>query len=176
MGKLKCVFLDADGVLNTAIMVNDKPAAPTSVDKLDIPDEVYPSLERLKEAGYMMVTITNKPDIERGLMTQEDVDAIFAEMRKQLPQITEIFACFHEGAPCYKPKPGMILEAAKKYDIDLEQSFMIGDRCGDVACGKAAGVKTIWINRHYPLEPKPDPAADFTTESLSQAIDHILGE
>ena len=84
MGKLKCIFLDADGVLNRAIMVNDKPAAPTSVDKLDIPDEVYPSLERLKDAGYLMVTITNKPDIERGLMTQEDVDAIFAEMQYHL--------------------------------------------------------------------------------------------
>lgn len=175
MAGLKCVFLDMDGIINKAIMINDKPAAPTSVDKLELYPDVAPALERLKAAGYLMISVTNKPDIERGLMTQEDVDAIFQRIREELPQISEIFACFHEGSDCYKPKPGMILEAAKKYDIDLTESYMIGDRCGDIACGQAAGVKTVWVNRQYPLEPTPNPAADYTTDSTGHAIDWILG-
>ncbi|PJC39126.1 HAD family hydrolase, partial [Candidatus Peregrinibacteria bacterium CG_4_9_14_0_2_um_filter_38_9] len=66
----KAIFLDSDGVLNKAIMVNNKPAAPTTLSELVIPQEVKPSLEKLKSAGYLLICVTNKPDIERGLMTQ----------------------------------------------------------------------------------------------------------
>ena len=175
MGKLKCAFLDADGVLNEAIMVDDKPAAPTSVDQLVIPAEVRPALERLKEAGYLLICITNKPDIERGLMTQEAVDAIFAEMRKQLP-LDDIFACYHEGDEFYKPKPGMVYKAAEQYNVDLTQSFFVGDRCKDIETGQAVPCTTIWINRHYPLEGTPNPPADFTAESLTEAVNWVLGD
>lgn len=175
MGKLKCAFLDADGVLNKAIMVDDKPAAPTSVAELVIPAEVKPALERLKKAGYLLICITNKPDIERGLMTQEAVDSIFAEMRRQLP-LDDIFACYHEGSDCYKPKPGMILAATKQYNIDLEQSFFVGDRCKDVETGQAAPCTTIWINRHYPLEGSPNPPANYTADSLTDAVNWVLKE
>ncbi len=173
MGKFKAVFLDADGVLNMAIMINDKPAAPTSIDKLIIPDEVLPCLDRLKAAGYLLICVTNKPDIERGLMTQEQVNSIFSEFRRLLP-LDDIYACYHEGTSCYKPKPGLILEAVKKYNIDLTQSYMIGDRCTDVQCGQAAPCKTIWINRHYPLEALPNPPADFTAASLTEAVDWVI--
>src|SRR5665648_280251 len=144
----KAIFLDSDGVLNTAIMKDEKPAAPTTLAELEIPDEVKPALDKLKAAGYLLICVTNKPDIERGLMTQAEVDAIYAKMRSVLP-LDDVCICYVENSDCYKPNPGLLLDAAKKYSIDLVQSYMIGDRWRDIAAGQNAGCKTIWIDRGY---------------------------
>jgi len=176
MGRqVKAAFLDEDGVLNVAVMIDNKPATPTSLDYLCIPLEVKPCLDRLKAAGYLLICVTNKPDIERGLMTQSDVDALFGELRRQLP-LDDIHVAYHQGDYCYKPNPGLLLDAAKKYNIDLAQSVMIGDRHTDIQCGQSAGCKTVWINRYYPLESTPNPPADFTVESLTEAVNWILGD
>jgi D-glycero-D-manno-heptose 1,7-bisphosphate phosphatase len=166
------VFLDSDGVLNKAIIKNGKPTAPTTITELEIPDEVKPSLYRLKAAGYLLICVTNKPDIERGLMTQAEVDAIYNKMRHELP-LDDIFICYSETSDCYKPKPGLLLNAAEKYTINLAQSYMIGDRWRDIGAGQAAGCKTIWIDRGY-AEKNPDPPADDTTHSLTEATQWIL--
>jgi len=168
----KAIFLDSDGVLNKAIIKDGKPVAPTTLAELDIPEEVKPSLDRLKAAGYLLICVTNKPDIERGLMTKETVDAIYQKMRHDLP-LNDIYICYIENSDCYKPKPGLLLAAAKKYDIDLPQSYMIGDRWRDVGAGQNAGCKTIWINRNY-AEQKPNPPADYTAYSLTEATQWIL--
>jgi D-glycero-D-manno-heptose 1,7-bisphosphate phosphatase len=168
----KTIFLDSDGVLNTAIIKDDKPVAPTSLAEFEIPAEVKPALEKLKSAGYLLICVTNKPDVARGLMTQATVDAIFSKMRAELP-LDDIFICYDENSNCYKPKPGLLLEASKKYDIDLAQSYMIGDRWRDIGAGQDAGCKTVWIDRGY-AEKKPAPPADFTTHSLMAATQWIL--
>ncbi len=170
----KAIFLDSDGVLNTAIIKNGKPVAPISLAELEIPKEVQPCLIKLKAAGYLLICVTNKPDIERGLMTQANVDAIFNKMRQILP-LDDIFICYHENSDCYKPKPGLLLTAAKQYDIDLTKSYMIGDRWRDVEAGQNAPCKTVWINRRY-AEKAPSPPADFTAYSLSEATEYILGD
>ena len=175
MGRLKTVFLDADGVLSEAIIVDGKPRAPTELDQLKIFSDAKAALGRLKAAGYFLVCVTNKPDVERGWMTQETVDAIYKEMRNQLP-LDDLFVAYHEGAPDYKPAPGMLLGAAKKHDIDLENSFMVGDRNTDIEAGQNAGCKTVWINRHYGVNPAPEPSANFTADSLSEMVDWILEE
>ena len=168
----KANFLDSDGVLNTAIIKNGKPMAPTTIHELEIPTEVKPSLNKLKLAGYLLICVTNKPDVERGLMTQAAVDAIYSKMRHDLP-LDDVFICYSENSDCYKPKPGLILQATKKYSIDLSRSFMIGDRWRDIGAGQNAHCKTIWIDRGYD-EKKPDPAADYTARSLSDATEWIL--
>lgn len=171
--KRKTVFLDSDGVLNTAMIDKDgKPVAPTMLSELEIPEEVKPALDRLKSAGYLLICVTNKPDVERGSMTQQTLDDIINKIRQELP-LDDIFICYHEGSPCYKPNPGLLLDADKKYDIDLPQSYMIGDRWRDIGAGQNAGCKTIWINRHY-TEKAPNPPADFTVYSLKEAADLIL--
>jgi D-glycero-D-manno-heptose 1,7-bisphosphate phosphatase len=169
----KAIFLDADGVLNTAIIKNGKPVAPTTLAELNIPDEVKPSLDRLKAAGYLLICVTNKPDIARGLMTQADVDTIYASIRQTLP-LDDVFICYVEGSDCYKPNPGLLLSAKKKYDIELALSYMIGDRWSDVKAGQNAGCKSIWIDRGYPNQKIPDPPADYTSQSLADATQWIL--
>lgn len=168
----KAVFLDSDGVLNTAIIKEGKPVAPTTLAAFEIPPEVKPALERLKSAGFLLICVTNKPDIARGLMTQAEVDAIYNKMRADLP-LDDVYICYIENSDCYKPKPGLLLDAAKKYDIDLSHSYMVGDRWRDVEAGQNAGCKTLWINRGYD-EKKPDPAANYTAYSLKEATDWIL--
>jgi D-glycero-D-manno-heptose 1,7-bisphosphate phosphatase len=169
----KAIFLDSDGVLNTAIINKDgKPVAPTTLAELDIPDEVKPSLIKLKAAGYLLICVTNKPDIERGLMTQQQVDAIYQKMRAELP-LDDVCICYHENSACYKPKPGLLLDAANKYEINLSQSYMIGDRWRDIGAGQNAGCKTVWIDRGY-AEAKPTPPADYTAHSLTEATQWIL--
>lgn len=170
--KTKAVFLDADGVLNTAIIKNGKPAAPRTLSELEIPNEVKPALDRLKAASYLLICVTNKPDIERGLMTQEDVDAIYNKIRHNLP-LDDVFICYSENSDCYKPKPGLLLAATAQYNIDLSQSFMVGDRWRDIEAGQNAGCKTIWIDRNY-AEKKPNPPADYTAYSLAEATEWIL--
>ena len=173
----KAVFLDSDGVINTAIVRDGKAYSPTTVAELQIPDEVRPALMRLKNAGFVLLCVSDKPDVARGLMTQSAVDAIVARLRQALP-LDDIFLCMSADtkSPCYKPNPGLLLEGAKKHDIDIQQSYMIGDRWRDIGAGKNAGCKkTIWINRHY-QEADPNPPADITVSSLTEAVDWILKE
>lgn len=168
----KAIFLDSDGVLNEAIIKDGKPVAPTTLAELKIPTEVKPALDMLKNAGYLLICVTNKPDVERGLMSQEDVNLIFDAIRNALP-LDDIFFCYVENSPCYKPQPGLLLSAAEKYDINLSDSYMIGDRWRDIGAGQNAGCKTIWIDRGYKENP-PVPAADYTVFSLMEAALWIL--
>lgn len=170
----RAIFLDADGVLNEAIIKAGKPAAPTSLAQLVIPEEVYPCLEKLKAAGFLLICVTNKPDVERGLMQQADVDAIFNKLRQTLP-LDDVFICYKENSDCYKPKPGLLLSAAHQYHIELSRSYMIGDRWRDIGAGQQAGCQTIWINRGYQESP-PNPQADCTVFSLTEATQWILDQ
>jgi D-glycero-D-manno-heptose 1,7-bisphosphate phosphatase len=170
----KAIFLDSDGVLNKAILKDGKPVAPRTLAELVIPDEVKPSLDKLKAAGYLLICLTNKPDVERGLTTKGDVDAIYAKIRSELP-LDDVFICYSENSDCYKPKPGLLLAASKKYDINLAQSYMIGDRWRDIEAGQNAKCKTVWIDRGY-AEKKPDPPADYTVHSLTEGVEWILGK
>lgn len=169
----KAVFLDADGTLNKPILKNGKPEAPTMLAELEIPDEVKPALDQLKASGYLLICVTNKPDIERGLMTQANLDAIMQKLRETLP-LDDIFICYSEHSDCFKPKPGLLLQATHQYDIDLSKSYMIGDLWSDVKAGQNAGCKTIWIDRHYINERQPDPPADYTAESLTEAARWLM--
>ena len=169
----KAIFLDSDGVLNKPIINKEgMPLAPTTVAELEIPEEVKPSLDKLKAAGYLLICVTNKPDVQRGLMTQAMVDEIYDKIRDEL-SLDDVCICYHENSECYKPNPGLILDAAKKYAIDLAQSYMIGDRWRDIGAGQNAGCKTIWIDRGYP-EKDPSPPADYTAHSLTAATQWIL--
>jgi D-glycero-D-manno-heptose 1,7-bisphosphate phosphatase len=174
----RCVFLDRDGVLNKAIVRDGLPYPPTSADEF----EVYPGLAegcaRLKAAGFILVVVTNQPDVGRGTQTRESVEAMHAKLRAAVPSLDAIEVCYHGGSKygepcdCRKPKPGMLLRAATEHSIDLKRSFLIGDRWRDVDCAHAAGCRAIFIDHGYcePLREK----ADFTVASFSEAVATVL--
>ena len=155
---MKAIFLDRDGVLNDAVTVDNKPYPPKSVDELIISSGAKEGMNRLKELGYLLIVITNQPDVVRGTTSMQTVNEINNYLRQELI-IDDIFCCFHDNTDnceCRKPKPGMIFSAAIKWDIDLTRSFMAGDRWRDIETGKNAGIKTILIDHNYDekyLEP-----------------------
>jgi D-glycero-D-manno-heptose 1,7-bisphosphate phosphatase len=169
------IFFDRDGVLNKAMIRDGRPHPPASIAELVI-DEVVPTeLHKLKNLGYLLIGITNQPDVARGRATRQQVEAINDFLLTQLP-LNEIRVCYHDdadGCHCRKPLPGLILDAAKDWEIDLPNSYMIGDRWRDVEAGNAAGCKTIWLNAGY-QERTPFPAANITVNNFTKGVQHIF--
>jgi D-glycero-D-manno-heptose 1,7-bisphosphate phosphatase len=171
----KAIFLDRDGVLNAAIIKNGKPYPPSSLHELQIPTDTAEALHLLKSAGYLLIGATNQPDVARGATPKTLVEAINAELMKLLP-LDEIRVCYHDDADncaCRKPSAGLILDAAYDYNIDLENSVMIGDRWKDIEAGQRAGCKTIFLNQNY-AEKQPEKAPDLIATQLLEAAHWIL--
>ena len=172
----RAVFLDRDGVLNASVVRAGKPYPPASAAELEILPGVPAALERLEAAGFRLLVVTNQPDVGRGTQTRAEVDAIHARMRAELPALDAIYSCFHDDkdhCACRKPLPGMLLDAAREWDVDLRASYMVGDRWRDTDAGAAAGCKTVFIDRKY--DERQPQAVDATVTSLADAAAWILG-
>jgi len=173
----KAVFLDRDGVINRPIIVDGKPYPARTVADLEILPGVNRACSDLKSAGYVLIVVTNQPDVGRGTLKKEVVEAIHKTMMQHLP-IDRVEVCYHAGGElgekcdCRKPKPGMLINAAVALDIDLSCSFMVGDRWRDIDCGKRAGCKTVFIDWGYNEELREKP--DFTGANLTEAVRWIL--
>jgi D-glycero-D-manno-heptose 1,7-bisphosphate phosphatase len=173
--KRRAVFLDRDGVLVIPEFRSGRSFAPVRIDSYQFYPEAASALARLKAADYLLVVVTNQPDVGKGLISCEVVDEMHARLRQAMP-IDVIMACLHdqtETCNCRKPKPGMLLEAAEELCIDLAESYMVGDRASDVEAGEAAGCRTVFIDLDY-IEKKPT-APTYTARSITEAVDFILG-
>jgi len=171
----RAVFLDRDGVLNEAIVRAGRPYPPASSAELRIFRDAA-ALQRLKDAGFLLIAVTNQPDVGRGSQTREAVEAMNARVREALP-VDDFYVCFHSGdeeCDCRKPKPGLLLAAAADWNIDLERSFMVGDRWRDIDAGASAGCRTIWIDYGY-TERGPLQNPDQRVESPADAFEWLLG-
>ncbi len=171
----RAVFLDRDGVINRAIVKNGKPYAPVSLKDFKILPKAAEAVRLLHEAGFKLIIVTNQPDVATGLQTEENVRKIHKKIQQKMP-IDAIKVCYHaadDGCSCRKPSPGMLLEAAKEWSIDMKSSYMIGDRWKDVDAGKAAGCKTIFI-RYKRYTENSSLHADAEVGSLFEAAKLIL--
>jgi len=168
------VYLDRDGVINRAYLRDGTPHPPASLQDLEILPGVVQAIAALKQGGYLLIVVTNQPDVARGTTPKPLVDAIHERLKGEL-ELNAILACFHDDADdcdCRKPKPGMLLQAAHDFDIDLASSFMVGDRWSDMQAGERAGCRTIFVDGHY-AERAPD-SFDVRVESLLEAARFIL--
>lgn len=172
----RAVFLDRDGVINKAFVRNGVPHPPSSVKEVEILPGVLEALCELRAANYLLVVITNQPDVARGIISRANVESINKYLASRLP--LDVFrTCFHDSkdsCSCRKPMPGSIYSAAVEYEIDLSKSFMIGDRWRDIDAGIAAGCTTFFIN--YGYDEKITNAPDFIVSSLSEVKNIILRE
>ena len=176
--KHRAVFLDRDGVLNRALTRDGKPYPPTTMEEFEILPGVVQACARLKQAGLLLVVITNQPDVGRGTLAQSTVEALHVYMRRQIA-LDRVEVCYHPGqgasdCDCRKPKPGMLLRAAAALAIDLKQSWMVGDRWRDIDAGHAAGCRTILIDYAYAEALRQAP--DHRVNTLSEAADIILDQ
>jgi D-glycero-D-manno-heptose 1,7-bisphosphate phosphatase len=145
-----------------------------SVDEVEILPGVLEACEKLRRRKYLLIVVTNQPNVARGIQERGSIEAIHGFLRGYLP-LDDIRTCYHEdgdSCECRKPKPGLVLAAATDWNIELRQSFMVGDRWRDIEAGRRAGCKTVLINYHY-AEQHPSEA-DFEANSLAAAADWIL--
>jgi D-glycero-D-manno-heptose 1,7-bisphosphate phosphatase len=172
----RAVFLDRDGVLIRAPVVDGLPLSIGSVDELELEDGVTDACAALHDAGFLLVVVTNQPEIARGALSREAVAAIHARLVELLP-LDDVRVCPHDdadGCGCRKPKPGMLVEAARELGIALERSFMVGDRWKDVEAGRSAGCTCVFLDRKYSESMPVRP--DVTVRDLGEAIAWILAQ
>jgi D-glycero-D-manno-heptose 1,7-bisphosphate phosphatase len=170
----RAVFLDRDGVLNAAVVRDGKLVPPASVEEMTLLPGVPAALTRLRAAGFLLVVVTNQPDVARRTARREDVDGINDSLRASLP-LDDIQVCFHDdgdGCDCRKPLPGMLLSAAARHGVDLSSSFMVGDRWRDIEAGRRAGCATILIDTGIREATFVPP--DVSAASLLDAAQWIL--
>jgi len=153
--KKKAIFLDRDGVINKEVSYLSNP------DDFEFIDGSVEALRILKQKHFLLIVITNQAGIARGFFTEETLKLIHNKMIRILKQnkveLNDIYYCPHHPeftgpCDCRKPNPGMILKAKLKYNIDLSNSYMVGDTLNDIETGKAARCKTVLVLTGYGKE------------------------
>jgi len=176
------VFFDRDGVLNDVRLDNGFPRGPESVADLRVVEGAREALVGLRDAGFVLVVVTNQPDVPRGATTREAVEEINEELAARLP-IHAVYVCYHDtgdGCLCRKPRPGMLRQAARDLGLDLERSWLVGDRWVDIAAARAARVASVLVDRPYSWQrssdgtPPSDLRADLRADSVSEAARAIV--
>jgi len=170
----RAVFLDRDGVLNRTVVQNGVPHPPSSVAEVEILGGVLEALILLAEHDLLLIVITNQPDVARGTQTRAAVEQINQYLRDRLP-LHDIFTCYHDTADrcdCRKPQPGLLRGAAAAYQIDLQRSFMVGDRWSDIVAGQAAGCRSFLIDLPYSQRQRCAP--DQTVANVLEAAHQII--
>jgi D-glycero-D-manno-heptose 1,7-bisphosphate phosphatase len=170
----KAVFLDRDGVLNRVILRDGRPCPPRDVSEFELLPGAAEACHLLREIGFVLIVVTNQPDVARGTQSIGTIGAMHRRLRRFV-ELDDICVCPHDDfddCRCRKPRPGLLIEAAQNWRINLAGSFMVGDRWRDIGAGRAAGCRTVYIDSDY-AEPRPvDP--DHTASSLAQAARWIL--
>lgn len=179
LNKQKAVFLDRDGTINKYV------GFLRNIDDFELINGVANAIKKINDSGYLAIVITNQPVIARGEVTVEQLNEIHNKMETLLglegAYLDGIYYCPHhpdkgfEGeipelkidCDCRKPKPGLLLQAAKDFNIDLSQSWMVGDSESDILAGKAAGCKTILIAEN-------DLSQNITRKNLLEIVESIL--
>lgn len=171
----KAAFLDRDGVINRKAPEGQYV---TRWEEMVFLPGVAEAIYELRQGGFRVIVISNQRCVAKGLLSERDLEALHRRMCETLAAdgatIDAVYFCPHESEPpcsCRKPAPGLLLEAAKDYQIDLAHSWMIGDSRGDIEAGRTAGCKTA---RLQDLSEPPDGLADFVAPSLLEVARQIL--
>jgi len=171
MSRHRAVFFDRDGTLIEEAHYCADPA------RVKLLPGVPAALRRLKDAGFLTFVITNQSGIGRGLITEAQYRAVEAEMLRQAGAglIDAVYFCAdtpEQASLRRKPEPGMVLEAAAEYEIDLAASFLIGDKAADIECGRRAGARTILVRTGYGASQHCE--ADHVAADAAAAVDWLL--
>jgi len=171
------VFLDRDGVLNRAFLQSDgKTHPPANPEELELLPGVIEACMMLKKAGFLLVVVTNQPDVARGTQCREVVEAIHDRLRHLVP-VDDIRVCYHDNTDncaCRKPKSGLLLAAVQDRGIDLSRSFMVGDRWTDIEAGRRAGCQTVLLGNSTSAGLSGINHPNFQASSMLEATRWIL--
>ena len=174
IGDKRAVFFDRDGVLNEAVVRGGKPYPPADLDSVRLVEGAQEGCRLLKDAGFLLIGVTNQPDVARGTTRKDVVERINEHIRARVG-LDEFRVCYHDDADrchCRKPEPGLLLDASADWGIDLSRSFMVGDRWKDVRAGARAGCRTVFFDRGYDEQLRDTP--DMTVSCFEDAVSWIL--
>lgn len=147
------------------------------MEEFEILPETVDELHILRSSGFLLIVVTNQPDLATGALDPRTLEEMHLRLRRALP-LDDVLVCrcmeHDPGCDCYKPRPGMLLDASTKLGINLGESFMVGDRWRDIGAGRAAGCRTIFLDRGYERDPRPE-SPDFVVSTLAEAREIILG-
>lgn len=166
------VFLERDGILNRAKVERGNQKTPLTLDEFQVNLDTLPPLRKLKEAGYVLLVTTNQPGLSRGYQSRRELDRMHDLLRRQLP-VDDILVCAHDEmdrCPCRKPQPGLFTEAAFKWHLDLERSFVVSDKWQDAQAAHLTGCTSLLIES--PWNGKGHH--DFILPGLTEAVEKIL--
>jgi D-glycero-D-manno-heptose 1,7-bisphosphate phosphatase len=176
MSRRRAVFFDRDGTLMEEVEYCCDPA------KVKVISGVPEAIGELKSAGYLAIIVSNQSGIGRGLFTEAQYAAVQQELLRQIGagRIDASYFCPDApGVPSLrrKPEPGMVLEAAAEFQIDLAASFLVGDKASDIGCGRRAGTHTILVRTGYGAALERDPAfvaPDYVADDVPEAVRWLL--
>lgn len=159
--KKRAVFFDRDGVILKVIVMDGKPRPPHSIAEYKALSGVVlgakEAIEQVKKTGFLAFLISNQPDIAYGVISKQEWQWIQDQV-KDIP-FDDCLICFHrrdDDCDCMKPKPGMLFEAAQKWNIDLTASFVVGDTQDDTGAARNAGCKSILVDAPYNVSTVSD--------------------
>jgi D-glycero-D-manno-heptose 1,7-bisphosphate phosphatase len=153
----RAIFFDRDGVLAIPTVRDGKSYAALSIAEFSLYPEAEEALRRARAAGFLNIVVTNQPDVANGKVARSEVEAMHAKLRGSL-ELDDVEVSYDPSgsdAPRRKPNPGMLLDAAAKWQISLATSFMIGDRSVDMQAARRAGCFAVFIDRQYAVDPPP---------------------
>jgi D-glycero-D-manno-heptose 1,7-bisphosphate phosphatase len=167
------VFIERDGILNETRLQGQYPVSPATLEAFRVRQDAAPLLAQLKEEGFTIIATTHQPGLSNGLLSRRELDRMHDRLSRELPQIDDLLTCPHEDAdrcPCRRPKPGLLLEASFKHQIDLDQSFVISDKWQDAEAGRLASCTSVliespWVGKGHP---------DFLVKNFAVAVEKIL--
>ncbi|MCM0018605.1 MAG: HAD-IIIA family hydrolase [Tagaea sp.] len=167
MNARRAVFFDRDGTLNEAVVVAGKPYPPAAVARTRLLPGAAACVAEIKRLGFHVAIATNQPDAATGKTPRATIEAINAHVAAACG-IDDVRTCWHidaDGCDCRKPKPGLLLAAARERGLNIARSVMVGDRWRDVEAGRAAGCVTILIGAGYAeRSAEPDHRASNLAE------------
>lgn len=172
--KKAAIFLDRDGVLNIPFIKNRKSYAPLKAKNFRLYPFVMKMCKKLKKK-YLLIVVTNQPDLESGKLKKEELFLMNNNLKEKI-NYDALYYCSSKSSRSKnrKPNPGMLIRSTKEFDININKSYLIGDRWSDIVAGNKMKCKTIFIDRNY-HENKP-MSQDFTVKSFRQAVGLILNE
>jgi D-glycero-D-manno-heptose 1,7-bisphosphate phosphatase len=147
-------------------------SSPRSISEFILADGAVEAVARLRRAGFFLFVVSNQPDVARGLLDPRELEAMSSVLKSVL-RVDEVRVCPHDDeddCACRKPRPGMLLDLAAHWGLDLASSYIVGDTWRDMEAGRAAGVGTVLIRRPY----NEGVEADVVVDSLAAAADHLL--
>ena len=175
--KNKALFLDRDGVVCKILDPAKNGGYLTHWEEFELVPGIKELIKSARAKGYKIFIVSNQPQIAKNLISEEGLAEIHSKMQVLLDnEIDRIYYCPHvneDGCDCRKPKPGMLFEAAKDFNVDLASSIMVGDADKDILAGQSAGCKTVFVKNEFKKQYLANCSPDFSVEDLKEIVRFI---